>query len=235
MKRLQDLGLIATRPTRTQMAFGSLDMFRFFIVPCAADYYDRRGFGFAFHSLLRFCDDPASMVDPTGMLGDREVIIGHLMQVVHADPIYDLQLLCAHDEGLDLLVSELEAMVAGTHPRAESIGAIVEEPDYHVRLLEMARMFRRDPTHAPSLPRINVVQDPQFAELARTFGSLPTVMDYFARMPRGPWRGLVRALRIRSFPGPDGGTTLLRARREARIERRRRRRRRFLELVGVDG
>jgi len=33
-------------------------------------------------------------------------------------------------------------MIAGTHPRARSIGAIIEEPDYHARLLEYVREFR---------------------------------------------------------------------------------------------
>ena len=33
-------------------------------------------------------------------------------------------------------------MIAGTHPRAAAIGAIVEEADYHERLLDCTRLAR---------------------------------------------------------------------------------------------
>lgn len=185
LRRLQDLGHIELAPTRLQLAVGAVNMLRFWIVPCSEDYYRDQGIHFGFHQLLRFLDEPASLVDPVGLLSERDGIIGHLMQVVHANPRYDLQLLESHEDGLVELEKQVEQMLAGTHPRARSIGAIVEEPGYHVRLLEYVRAYRgaRD-AEAPL--RDNVQQEPRFQQLERIFGSLPSAMRYFASLPRSP-------------------------------------------------
>ena len=113
LERLRAAGIITQVPTRVQLLLGSLDMFRFFILPCADDYYRSKGITFSFHALLRFLDDPASVADPTGLLSHADAIIGHLMQVVHADPVYDLELLSAIDGGLESLEEQLEQMLAG--------------------------------------------------------------------------------------------------------------------------
>ena len=183
------------------MIFGSIDMFRFFIIPCAADYYRSKEITFVFHALLRFLDDPASMMDPTGFMSHRDAIIGHLMQVTHADPIYDLQLLAAIPTGLEELESQLEQMIAGTHPRAESIGAIIEDSSYHQRLLEHVREFRVDPASCKPLLRDNVAGNPHFAQIAEVFGDLPSAIGYFASLPDRPMRALLRLLRTHDFPG----------------------------------
>ena len=201
VRNLRNLGYIGARPNRTQLIFGSLDMFRFFIIPCAADYYRSKDISFVFHALLRFLDDPASMMDPTGFLSHRDAIIGHLMQVTHADPIYDLQLLAAIPEGLEELEKQLLQMLDGTHPRAESIGAIIEDPAYHERLLEHVREFRADPAACKPLLRENVENNPSFAEIADTFGDLPSAIGYFASLPDRPVPALRRLLRTRRFPG----------------------------------
>jgi hypothetical protein len=200
LQRLRTLGYVGTDPNRTQLVFGSLDMFRFFIIPCAADYYRSKDISFAFHALLRVLDDPASMMDPTGFMSHRDAIIGHLMQVTHADPIYDLQLLAAIADGLDELERQLVAVLDGTHPRAASIGAIIEDPDYHSRLLQHVREFKADPANCKPLLRENVVNNPQFAEIANTFGDLPSAMGYFASLPDRPIPALRRLIRTRTFP-----------------------------------
>jgi hypothetical protein len=186
-------------PTRAQLFAGSVDMVRFFIVPAADDYYRRRGISFQFHQLLRFLDEPASLADPVGLFSTRDGIIGHLMQVVHANPVYDLQLLSTLDDGLDQLEAQLESMLAGTHPRARSIGAIVEEPDYHRKLLAFVRAWRRDPS-TPPLLRVNVAEDAELRARDRTFGSLPAAMRYFGRLPPD-WPAALRHVRTtRHFP-----------------------------------
>lgn len=199
LRTLRELGLIERIPNRTQMFFGSLDMFRFFIVPCAADYYRSKDIRFGFHALLRVLDDPATMMDPTGLVSHPDAIIGHLLQVTHADPVYDIQLLAAHEGGVDELEQQLEQILAGTHPRGESIGAIVEDPGYHARLLEYVREFRIDP-HCTRLLRENIERNPEFKVLAETFGSLPTALEYFASLPPRPLRALIRLLRTHEFP-----------------------------------
>lgn len=185
LERLRRIGYLEEVPTRLQLVLGAYDMLRFFIVPAAADYYEGKGINFTFHQMLRFLDDPASLVDPTGFLSERDVIIGHLMQVVHANPAYDLQLLESHAGGLEELEAQVEAMIDGTHPRAKSIGAIVEDPGYHARLLAYVRQYRahRD---ADAPLRENIGGDPRFQLAERTFGTLPNAMRYFARLPRSP-------------------------------------------------
>lgn len=200
LTKLRELGYIGGTPNRTQFVFGSVDMFRFFIIPCAADYYRSKDITFVFHALLRFLDDPASMMDPTGFMSHRDAIIGHLMQVTHADPIYDLQLLASIQDGLDELENQLLQLLDGTHPRAESIGAIIEDSAYHERLLEHVREFKADPTSCKPLLRENVANSPHFAAIAETFGDLPSAIGYFASLPDRPIAALRRLFRTREFP-----------------------------------
>lgn len=187
-------------PTRLQLAVGAIDMLRFWISPAAAQYYASKGIHYGFHQVLRVLDDPASMVDPTGLLSEQDVIIGHVMQVVHANPCYDLQLLEAHPEGLAELERQVRAMLDGSHPRAASIGAIVEEPDYHARLLDYVVAYRADPVAAAAPVRANVTADPRWAPIERTFGTLPSTLRYFARMPRTLPEAIAHLSRVRSFP-----------------------------------
>lgn len=200
LENLRTLGYYGDDPNRTQFVFGAIDMFRFFIVPCAADYYRSKDISFGLHALLRFLDDPASMMDPTGLFSHRDAIIGHLMQVTHADPIYDLQLLAAIPGGLEELERQVEAMIAGTHPRATSIGAIIEDPEYHQRLLEHVREFRANPAGCKPLLRENVAENPHFGRIAETFGDLPTAIAYFASLPDRPLAALRRLLSTSEFP-----------------------------------
>lgn len=199
LERLQRLGYIDGVPNRVQRIIGAIDMMRFFIVPAAADYYDRKGISFRFHSLLRFLDDPASMIDPTGFNSTRDAIIGHVMQVVHANPIYDLQLLESFEDGLDEMQKQVEMVLDGTHPRTESIRAIVEDPTYHEQLLEHIKAYRDDRNAEPLL-RENVAMNPKFRDVERTFGNVPGAMGYFARLP-DTWRGGLRHLwEVEDFP-----------------------------------
>ncbi|TPV95620.1 MAG: hypothetical protein B7733_08850 [Myxococcales bacterium FL481] len=210
LERARSLGYLETFPKRTQLIAGSIDMFRFFIIPAADDYYRSKHFSFGFHQLLRFLDDPASMIDATGLSSHPDAIIGHVMQVVHADPVYDLQLLrcvAPDDAGLAELERQCREMVEGRHPRQASIGAIVEDPQYHARLLDYVVAFRRDPDRVEPMLRANVVHHPELADIARTFGSFPTTMRYFHTLPRNPLRAAWHILRSRSFHDPSREST----------------------------
>ncbi|MEZ4306946.1 MAG: hypothetical protein R3F14_02705 [Polyangiaceae bacterium] len=199
LRRLHDLGIIESVPTKLQILCGARDMLRFWIVPAAEDYYRDQGISFTFHQVLRFLDEPASLADPVGFFSTRDGIITHLMQVVHANPRYDLELLCMHEDGLSQLESQVADMIAGTHPRAAQIGAIIEEPDYHARLLEYTRQFRRDPESNAPL-RSNIEDSPRFQKLERTFGSLRTAMRYFCRLPQTPLGAARHLLLVSDFP-----------------------------------
>ncbi len=180
---LERRGYLARRPSRLQLAFAALDMFRFVIVPAAREYYASRGINFQFHQVLRFLDDPVSIVDPTGLLSERDTIIGHLMQVVHLNPVYDLQLLEMFEDGLDELEHQVERMIAGTHPRAKTIGAIVEDPDYHQRLLDYVRRYRQNPEAEQIVREQDLREDPSFAAAEAQFASLPGFLSYAADLP----------------------------------------------------
>ncbi len=199
LRRLVELGHIDAIPTRLQRMVGAIDMLRFFIVPCAADYYASKGLDFRFHTFLRFLDDPASIIDPTGFNSTRDAIIGHVMQVVHANPQYDFQLLESFPDGLHQMEQQVIDVLSGTHPRTASILAIVEDPHYHARLLEHIRAFRSDPT-VPPLLRENVATNPRFAAIERTFGTVPNAMRYFAKMPATPLAAARHILKTRAFP-----------------------------------
>jgi hypothetical protein len=198
---LEAAGLVRERPTPLQIAFGGWDMLRFVITPGARDYYAQRGFSFGFHVLLRFLDDPMSLTDPTGLLSDRDTIIGHVLQVVHLNPIYDLQLIQMFPDGLDEFERQVAAMLEGTHPRHRTIGAIVEEPDYHAKLLDYVRRYRRDPDTPPLVRQHQTLRaDPLFAAAERTFATLPGFVGYCAKLPTGLRALLLRARRQHTFP-----------------------------------
>lgn len=197
LERLRQLGHIDVIPNRIQRIVGAIDMMRFFIVPAAADYYEEKGIDFKFHSLLRFLDDPASIIDPTGFNSTRDNIIGHVMQVVHANPEYDFQLLDTFEDGMEQMELQVRAVLDGTHPRAESILAIVEEPDYLERLLEHVKAYRANPG-AQRLVRKNVAK--HFRAEERTFGTVPAAMRYFSRMPSTLPAAVRHLVFIKRFP-----------------------------------
>ena len=195
LAELERRGYIDRRPTRLQILFGSLDMLRFVIEPASRDYYAQKGIDFNLHQVLRVLDDPVSLIDPTGFLSDRDTIMGHVMQVVHLNPIYDLQLLQMFPDGLDEFERQVEQMVDGTHPRAKTIGAIVEEPGYHQRLLDYIRRYRADPKTPPIVREAQTLRDdPVFAAAERTFATLPGFIAYCNALPRDV-RTLLRRLR----------------------------------------
>lgn len=199
LNRLKARGIIERIPTRAQIVAGGIDMLRFWISPAAAEYYEQKGIDYSFHQLLRFLEEPASLTDPVGFFSTKAGIIGHLMQVVHANPVYDLELLQMFDDGLDQLEHELEQMIVGTHPRAASIGAVIEEPDYHERLLDFVRTFRADP-QTPPLLRGNVATSPLLRRLDRTFGSLRSSVRYFLRLPPDALGAAMHIIRVKEFP-----------------------------------
>lgn len=198
---LREAGRVDEIPSRTQIFFGGLDMLRFVIEPFAREYYEQKGISFGFHQLLRVLDDPVSMIDPTGFLSDRDTIIGHVMQVVHLNPIYDLQLMEMFPGGLDEFERQVAAMVDGTHPRHGTISAIVEEPGYHADLLAYVRRYREDPDAAPVVREQGALRsDPVARAAERTFATLPGFLRYCLRLPRGIARNVGRLRSVERFP-----------------------------------
>ncbi|MCA9521132.1 MAG: hypothetical protein KC609_09170 [Myxococcales bacterium] len=184
LERLRSRGFMTEIPNGWQILFGGLDMLRYFIEPGARDYYQTRGINFSFHQLLRFLDDPVSMIDPVGLLSNRDTIIGHILQVVHANPVYDFQLLEMFEDGLDELERQTRSLLDGTHPRARTIGAIVEDPSYHARLLGYIERYLAD-RDTPQLRRVagSARRKKSFVLAEETYGTLPGFMRYASRLP----------------------------------------------------
>lgn len=197
---LQQQGLVGEAPKRLQLIFGGLDMMRFVIAPGAREYYDEQQISFGFHQLLRVLDDPTSMIDPTGFFSDRDTVIGHLMQVVHFHPVYDLQLMAMWPDGLAELERQVAQMVDGSHPRAGTIGAIVEEAGYHRRLLDYVRRFRSDPATPEPVRQQELPPGEEFAAAVRTFATVPAFAAYCTRLPRSFTALAGRLLSLRRFP-----------------------------------
>jgi len=188
LRRLKSKGFMEKIPSHKQLAFGSLDMLRYFIAPGANDYYRTRGINFAFHQVLRFLDDPAGLMDPIGVRLSRDSIIGHVLGVVHANPVYDLQLLEMFEDGLDEIERQTEQMVKGTHKAQKSIGSIVEDPEYHARLLELIRRYRKDPLTKPLIRRAGEMRsNPYFILAECMYGTMPSAMRYMNRLPDSFW------------------------------------------------
>ena len=206
--RLRALGYVTDPPTRLQLVVGSIDMLRFWITPAADEYYRSRGIKFGFHQVLRVLEEPASMVDPTGFLLHHDVIIDHLLQVTHANPAYDLQLLESHEGGLEALVQQVRAAIAGTHPKSRSLAATVEDAGYHPRLLRYAEDYLRDRTTPPPV-RSNIAGSTRWAKIEATFGTLPAAMRYFGKMPKTAGAAARHVLTVRAFPEAlaEGGSS----------------------------
>ncbi len=201
LERLRARGYVDEAPTRAQLVFGGLDMVRWVIEPAARDYYQHKGISFRLHTFLRVLDDPVSMIDPTGFLSARDTIIGHLMQVVHLNPIYDLQLLECFDDGLDELERQVESMIAGVHPRHSTIAAIVEDAGYHARLLDYVVRFKADRGARPPVRQEQSLRaDPVFAAAERTFATLPGFLRYCVRLPSSPAALARRLITLKQFP-----------------------------------
>jgi hypothetical protein len=92
-------------------------------------------------------------------------------------------------------------MIDGSHPRARTIGAIVEDPGYHARLLDYVRRYRQDPTSPPPVREEQTLRaDPRFVAAERTFATLPGFVRYCAKLPKQPLTLARRMRQLREFP-----------------------------------
>lgn len=200
LKRLLDIGFLEQIPTQKQLWFGAYDALRFFISPGAASYYKTKKINYTFHQVLRFLNDPSGIADPIGIRVPRDTIICHLLEVVHANPVYDLQLLDQFEDGLAEMEKQTTQMLDKTHVRYNSIMAITEDKNYHQRLLDYVKIYRENPAtkqmvRASGLARNN----PYFLLAECTFGTLPSSFRYFNRLPNNfsdLWKNATREKQI---------------------------------------
>ncbi|TNE90453.1 MAG: hypothetical protein EP330_08130 [Deltaproteobacteria bacterium] len=143
--RLQARGLAGERPTDWQMWLAAHHMLHGYILPSNIEFYEAYGRDHWWTQVLRFLDEPSAMIDPIGLGISRDMVISHLVQIVHASAGYDVALLCMFDDGVAELRRQLEQLVAGSHPRQAAIDALIEREDYHQALLDALDRWEADP------------------------------------------------------------------------------------------
>lgn len=184
LKRLKAIGFIDAIPSQLQLWFGAYDMLRYFISPGAASYYNKLGINFTFHQVLRFLNDPSGISDPIGIRVPRDTIICHLLEVVHANPVYDLQLLDQFDDGLDEMIVQTAQVLNKTHPRYNSISAITEDENYHQVLYDYLIKYKINPAEKQLIRASGEARcNPYFLLAECTFGTLPSAFRYFNKLP----------------------------------------------------
>lgn len=202
LNRLKQIGFIQAVPSQKQLWFGAYDMLRYFISPGANSYYKTKGINFTFHQILRLLNDPSGIADPIGIRVPRDTIICHLLEVVHANPVYDLQLLDQFDDGLDEMQKQTAQMLNGTHPRYNSITAITEDKNYHHRLYKYLEKYRQNPAEKQLIRASGTArQNPYFLLAECMFGALPSAFRYFNRLPN-TWGALIKHARTNKTINP---------------------------------
>ena len=199
MTCLLEQGYIDEIPSEWQITQASYSMMTEFIIPSNGEFYEHYDQNQYWLQFLRVLDEPSTMMDPTGLAVSPEMLIQHLMHVVHTSAGYDVALLHMFPGGIEELVSQLGQYVAGEHPRQESIAELLELPDYPERLLAAVKLYIEDPV---SNWKIITYETPDGCEELfefgiDRFGSLARLLKYALTLPRSPWESLRRAIGFR--------------------------------------
>ncbi len=193
LQRLRDLGQLEGDPTPWQMTQAAYDMYTGFILPSNVQFYAHyEGHDLYWLQFLRVLEEPSAMLDPVGLAIDRDVLISHMLHVVHCSIGYDLALLRIFDDGFEELERQLRQLVAGTHRRQEAIGAVIERPEYHQELLDLLPRYLDDPeTHWAGVT-FEAPEDTR--ELLdhglEHFGDPGRLLTHATSLPETPWRSL---------------------------------------------
>lgn len=188
LERLKALGYIDQVPNTWQVLVAGHHQ----MLGTASDetraFYTVRDIHFSFHNLRRFIDNPASMVDPVGFLSETDAILHHLFQSTHNFPIYDLQLLRMHEDGVTELKRQWALLCAGRHPRQARYEALVEDPTYWDRLKWQIPAFLENmDIQAEPGSYDHVAGQPLLQAAMDQFKDLRGFCAYAARVQAGPW------------------------------------------------
>lgn len=192
LQAMAERGWIEQMPTAWQLTLGSAHMLLGYILPSNVQFYEHYDQPHWWQQLIRVLDEPSAVMDPVGFGLSAEMLVSHLVQVVHSSAGYDVALLDLIPGGLEQLEAELDLLVAGRHPRQSALDALVERPGYHARLREAVRAYRADPSASW---RVDTFMAPEGCDALYewgidTFGSPARLVRYCCRLPRSPWQGL---------------------------------------------
>jgi hypothetical protein len=190
LARLRALGHVDDVPGLAQLLVAGRDQIMVSASEETKLFYRSQGIPWVFHNLRRFIAGPATMLDPIGLFSPRDTIVHHVLQTFHRQPIYDLVLLRAHEDGMDEMARQADQIAAGTHPHQRSLTSLIEDGSYHARLPGEIAAIRADP-HAPArdLPPA-LVDDPHMMLAMDQFKDIRGFARYAARLDVGAWQAL---------------------------------------------
>lgn len=209
LERLRALGHIDFVPSNAQILVAGRDQMFQGAVEETKMFYRSQGIPWVFHNLRRFLSAPATVLDPVGLFSPRSTIVHHVLQTFHRHPVYDLVLLRAFPDGLEVMERQAEQILAGTHPHQRALASLVEDGAYHARLIEQIRQFRADPLVAAEPIPAGLVDDSRLMLAMDQFKDLRGFTNYASRLPVGPVAAAGAWLRV-MFDGTLGA--LLRVR-----------------------
>ena len=189
LNHLKEQGLLEAIPTEWQIWNASHDMLWNYIIPSNGEFYEHYDQNQYWLQFLRIFDEPSAMMDPTGLAVSRDMVVSHLLHVVHVSAGYDVGLLRMFPDGIDELENQLMQYVAGEHPRQAAIATLLERPEYPAELLEALQLYKEDPdTHW----KVTTFETPEGCEdllevgLDR-YGTIGRLLNYSLSLPATPW------------------------------------------------
>jgi len=206
-------GRIPGVPSRSQLLFGGADMVRFLFEPGARSLNRARGISSRLHYVLLCLGDPTSLLDPGGVTTTRDEVVLHLLENFHFAPVYDLQLLMTFEGGLAALADACEAVLDGSHERAEALRARIPEETYFATLARYAAATADG--QAPPPPRFPCTEGEAqrpvgtrqeleaLSRAARGFTELWPFLTYCCQLPTDPLALARRLVTVHEYPASD--------------------------------
>lgn len=196
LNQLKSQGLLEAIPTEWQIWNASRDMLFNYIIPSNGEFYEHYEQNQYWLQFLRVFDEPSTMMDPTGLAVSRDMVVSHLLHVVHISAAYDVGLLQMFPDGISELESQLEQYVAGEHPRQSAIATLLERQEYPAELLGALKLYKENPqTHW----KVTTFETPGgceelLEEGLERYGTLGRLLNYSLTLPPSPWASLCKRL-----------------------------------------
>ncbi|MBZ0253933.1 MAG: hypothetical protein K8I02_11395, partial [Candidatus Methylomirabilis sp.] len=136
-------------------------------LPFAPDFYYPQGKPSLWRRLGPHLWEPCGLIDHSGLHTPLGRFVNHALVISHEDFRYDFEMLRAVPGGVEALETALRGVLDGTHPDAETISRLVEDPGYHKRLLAALAAWRADP--GSTEPFHLLPPSPEHAEAYRAY------------------------------------------------------------------
>lgn len=189
LEYLLEQGHIDDIPNEWQIFQASQHMLLDYIIPSNGEFYEHYDQNQYWLQFLRVLDEPSAMMDPTGLAVSKEMIVQHLLHVVHCTAGYDVGLLHMFPNGIEALEEQLQLYVDGKHPRQSAIQHLIERQSYPQELLEALQLYKADPEKYWEIYTFETPEgcDELFEFGVERFGTLGRLLNYACTLPPSPW------------------------------------------------